>query len=257
MAARIVSIHSFRGGTGKSNVTANVAATLTARGNRVAVVDTDIQSPGVHVLFGLDEERVGHTLNHFLWDRIPIEQAAYDVTSTVGAGGDGRLWVIPSSMDAGDIARILREGFDVELLNDGYREAIHQLDLDYLLVDTHPGLNEETLLSMAVSDVLILILRPDQQDFEGTAVTVRVARKLEVPSMYMLVNKCLAEYDRTDLRRRVEETYGAEVAGILPFTEDVARLASGGLFSRRFPEHGWSEGIVGVADVLEGAGVNV
>ena len=53
--SRIISIHSFRGGTGKSNTTANVAALLAAEGLRIGVVDTDIQSPGIHVLFGVDQ----------------------------------------------------------------------------------------------------------------------------------------------------------------------------------------------------------
>ena len=49
--SKIISIHSFRGGTGKSNTTANLAALLAAQGLRVAVIDTDINSPGIHVLF--------------------------------------------------------------------------------------------------------------------------------------------------------------------------------------------------------------
>ena len=49
--SKIVSVHSFRGGTGKSNTTANLAALMAVEGNRVGVIDTDIQSPGIHVLF--------------------------------------------------------------------------------------------------------------------------------------------------------------------------------------------------------------
>src|SRR5215216_3378250 len=64
--SRVVSIHSFRGGTGKSNVTANVATILASEGRRVGVVDTDIQSPGIHVLFGLDEGTLTHSLNDYL-----------------------------------------------------------------------------------------------------------------------------------------------------------------------------------------------
>src|SRR5215475_1838718 len=58
--AKIISIHSFRGGTGKSNTSANIVATLAMQGKRVGVVDTDIQSPGIHVLFGLEEDEMGH-----------------------------------------------------------------------------------------------------------------------------------------------------------------------------------------------------
>ncbi len=54
--SHIISIHSFRGGTGKSNTTANLAALYASMGMRVGVIDTDIQSPGIHVLFGMQEE---------------------------------------------------------------------------------------------------------------------------------------------------------------------------------------------------------
>ena len=55
----VVSIHSFRGGTGKSNVTANLAATLAKSGKRVGIIDTDVQSPGIHALFGLEGGQPG------------------------------------------------------------------------------------------------------------------------------------------------------------------------------------------------------
>ncbi len=61
--ATIVSIHSFRGGTGKSNTTANLAAIYAQQGLRVGVIDTDIQSPGIHVLFGLAGDEVEASLN--------------------------------------------------------------------------------------------------------------------------------------------------------------------------------------------------
>jgi septum site-determining protein MinD len=65
--AVIVSVHSFRGGTGKSDTTANVAALLAGSGKRVGVIDADIQSPGIHVLFGIAGDEVSGSLNEFLW----------------------------------------------------------------------------------------------------------------------------------------------------------------------------------------------
>lgn len=85
--SRIISIHSFRGGTGKSNTTANVAALLASEGHRVGVVDTDIQSPGIHILFGVDQGTLDHTLNDYLWGKCSIEEAAHDVTPNEVAGG--------------------------------------------------------------------------------------------------------------------------------------------------------------------------
>ena len=60
----IISVHSFRGGTGKSNTTANLAALLALRGMRVGVADTDLQSPGIHVLFGFDPGDIKRSLNN-------------------------------------------------------------------------------------------------------------------------------------------------------------------------------------------------
>lgn len=232
----IVSVHSFRGGTGKSNVTANLSTLLAAGGRRVGVIDTDIQSPGIHVLFGLDEARMVHSLNDYLWGKCGIEQTAHDVTPRPEAA-NGRVLLIPASIKAGEIARVLRDGYDVGLLNDGIHKLIEALQLDVLMIDTHPGLNEETLLSIAVSHALIVVLRPDQQDYQGTGVTVEVARKLDVPRLMMLVNKVPAVFDVAEVRARVEKAYGANVAGVLPHSEEMMTLGSAGLFVLRYPDH--------------------
>jgi len=235
--SKTVSVHSFRGGTGKSNTTANLAALLAMRGQRVGVVDTDIASPGIHVLFGLEEDRIVHSLNDYLWGKCAIQETAHDVTANLGTGLPGCVLLVPSSIKAGEIARILREGYDVGLLNDGFRDLIAALRLDTLLVDTHPGLNEETLLSMAISDVLVIVLRPDQQDYQGTAVTVEVARKLDVPCLKLIVNKVPAAFNPEEVRTRVESTYGCQVAAVLPHSDEMMVLASGGVFVTRYPNH--------------------
>ncbi len=235
--SKIVSIHSFRGGTGKSNTTANLAALLAVAGQRVGVVDTDIQSPGIHVLFGLDEEKMTHSLNDYLWGKCAIQEAALDVTQRLGAGVTGTIFLIPSSIKAGEIARVLREGYDVGLLNDGFRELIEKLELDVLMIDTHPGLNEETLLSIAISDVLVVVMRPDQQDYQGTGVTVDVARKLEVPCLLMLVNKVPPVFDLAKVKERVENTYQCDVVAVLPHSDEMMTLASADIFVLRYPEH--------------------
>jgi MinD-like ATPase involved in chromosome partitioning or flagellar assembly len=235
--ARIISIHSFRGGTGKSNTTANVAALLAAEGQRVGVVDTDIQSPGIHVLFGLVGEEISHALNDYLWGKCDIAQTAHDVTPNLGADITGRVFLIPSSIKPGEITRVLREGYDAQLLTRGFRELIEELELDVLMIDTHPGLGEETLLSIVISHTLAIILRPDQQDYEGTGVTVQVARKLQVPEMVLLVNKVPSILDAAAVKAQVEETYGCPVVAVLPHSDELMALASAGVFASRYPDH--------------------
>jgi MinD-like ATPase involved in chromosome partitioning or flagellar assembly len=254
--AQIISVHSFRGGTGKSNLLANLAATMACHGQRVGIVDADIQSPGIHVLFGLNEEKMNYALNDYLWGRCNIKDTAYDVSHTLMAEQGhtgmvkGSLYLIPSSIKAGEIARVLREGYDVVRLNDGFQELIRSLNLDYLFIDTHPGLNEETLVSIGISNVLVVLLRPDSQDFQGTAVTVDVARKLKVPKMLLVVNKALPAFDFVDLRQQVETIYNVSVAGILPLSEEMVQLASKGIFCLRYSEHPISQTIKEIAQQI-------
>jgi MinD-like ATPase involved in chromosome partitioning or flagellar assembly len=245
--AIIVSIHSFRGGTGKSNTTANLATVLAQSGRRVGVIDTDIQSPGIHVLFGLNGEEITASLNDFLWHGRAIEEAAHDVTPN---GASGRLFLIPSSIKPGEIARVLREGYDAHRLTHGLRQLVDELNLDFLLIDTHPGLNEETLLSLVLSHALLIVMRPDKQDYEGTGITVKIAQGLEVPRLLIVVNNAPPNLEAAAVRSNVERAYGCEVAAVLPHTDEMMNLASEDIFVARYPDHPLSDQYRNIAAAL-------
>lgn len=254
--SKIVSIHSFRGGTGKSNLTANLSCNIAARGKRVGVIDTDIQSPGIHVLFRQSPSSMKLSLNDYLQGRCAIEDAAIDVSKTladanIDIADRSQIYLIPSSIQAGEIARILNEGYDVGMLNDGIRQVIERLELDYLFIDTHPGVNEETLLSIAISDNLLLVLRPDQQDFQGTSVTVELARQLNVANMHLVLNKMLTVMNPQAFSERAESIFQTTVAQVLPLSEELIQLGSDGVFSLIEPEHPYSRGVRALADLIQ------
>src|SRR3954453_5414042 len=50
-AGQVVTFYSYKGGTGRSMMLANVAWILAANGKRVLVVDWDLEAPGVHRYF--------------------------------------------------------------------------------------------------------------------------------------------------------------------------------------------------------------
>lgn len=125
----------------------------------------------------------------------------------------------------------------MRLLRNGFRDLAKTLELDYVFVDTHPGLNEETLLSFAISNILLVILRPDRQDFQGTAVTIDLANKLKVPKMLLVINRVLQSLDAVEVQRQVEAKYEVAVAGVLPNCDEMMQLASSDLFILRYPDH--------------------
>jgi MinD-like ATPase involved in chromosome partitioning or flagellar assembly len=197
---------------------------------------------------------MGHTLNEFLRGECSIKDVAYH-TGTEGQAGVRQLsrytlWLIPSSINGKEISKIVKTGYSVDVLNRGLNSLQKELQLDYLFIDTHPGLNEETLLSIALSDTLIVIMRPDQQDYQGTIVTVDIARQLDVPNLFIMVNKSLIspelqEYDMLSrkFQQDIEARYNTKVAGILPLSVDMAQNASKDIFSLCFPDHPWSKAL--------------
>lgn len=234
---QIITVHSFKGGTGKTNIVANIATLLAVAGKRVCIIDTDLASPGTHCLFGVTDGDFRYSLNDYLWGKASIEDTALDVTNKIKEEAKGKLFLVPSSIKAGEIARVLREGYDVGLLNDGFDKLIRKLKLDVLLIDTHSGLNEETLLSIAISNALVVMMRPDFQDYEGTGVIMDVARKLDVPKMLMVVNNIPPQLNPSDIKQRVESTYNCKVAAVIPHSEELMMLASNEIFSLRYPNN--------------------
>jgi MinD-like ATPase involved in chromosome partitioning or flagellar assembly len=245
---RIVSIHSYRGGTGKSNISANLAYLAARAGKRIAVLDSDLQAPGVHLLFGFDTDRMPHTLSDFFFNRCGLEEAAYNLKGLAELENiDGSIFLLPSRMTVDAIMQVVSEGYDVGKLDEQLNKLVDELKLDLLLIDTHPGFNEETLLTIAISDTLIIVLRPDKQDYHGTAVLVEVAGRMAVPHVHMLANKVVGQVDRQDIVQKIKQGYGYDVIGILPFAEEMAKLGSDGVFAARYPTHPLSKELEAIA----------
>jgi len=253
MGSKIVSIHSFRGGTGKSNIAANLATVAALNGKRVAVMDTDMASPGIHVIFGLGRERLKRTLNDFLRGECDIADACIDLTKRkeFSSIDSGNLFLIPSSMTAADITRILREGYEVSDLKNGFNEVVRVKDLDYLIIDTHPGLDRETLLSMATADNLFVVARIDEQDLLGTAATLSVARKLQVPDIQIIINKKPSIYEDKAIRQEVESKFKTKVATIIPLLPLLIETGSRYVVSMRHPDSEFTERIEQIYQMIK------
>ncbi|MFB2933771.1 MinD/ParA family protein [Aerosakkonemataceae cyanobacterium BLCC-F154] len=238
---QIITTHSFRGGTGKTNLTANLAIAIALSGKRVAILDADLQSPGIHSLFFPDPKSINQTLNDYLWGRTDIINAVYDVSYSLGINQNNSLFLIPSSINTNEIARILSETFNVTLFNEGCRKLISELNLDYLLIDTHAGISKETLLAIAISHLVITIIRPDIQDLQSLTITVDVAHQIKVNQIQILINKTPVGVNYSQLQQEVETTYGIPVIGILPLAEEMTQLGSKGIFSLQHPDRIFTE----------------
>ncbi len=230
-----IAIHSFRRGTGKSTIAANMAVLLADSGMRVGLIDTSLQSPSLHMFFGRFDLGRNPTLNDYLAGRCELGMAAINISRWLNPPPVGTLFLVPASGEADKILESLRGSYHAEALSEGLGALSNDLDLDVLLVDTPAGLNEETLLTIAAADRLLLLLRPDHQDYQGTGVVIELAHRLGSPKLLLLVNEVPVSFDTGEVAMRVATGFGQPVIAALPHSEELQMIGSGGLLVRRHP----------------------
>ncbi len=234
---RIISVQSFKGGTGKSTITANLAVILAQLGKRVGVVDLDLEGPGLHVIFGVSDSEVSGTINDVLRRSVPVSQAVVDLTSRVQLK-DGALFFVPAGHTLQEILKILETGFNLITFKNVLEELGKTYRLDYLIIDSHPGIEKDTLLAMALCDYLVLISRVDQQDLFGSGVMTEVAGQLNKPVVVILnmVPSSVNEKESLKIANRLTEMFGLRVLTALPFNSDVLENLSKGVFVLEKPK---------------------
>lgn len=236
---KIIMANSFRGGTGKSTIISNLSSFLASFGFTVMVIDADIISPGIHAIFGIDQGKFDKTLTDYLQGTAKPEDIVYDISKTIEMP-DETLFLIPSSIYAGDIATMLREKNNADKLVKALPKLIKLFSPDYILIDTHPGLNREVLAAFSEIDIFLNIVRPDNQDYQGLMITRDIASKFKIKT-YVILNKVHKKIRNKELKQSVEKKYGVTVAGMLPLSDDIILSQSSFVFFERNPTHEFSK----------------
>ncbi|MGF1425302.1 MinD/ParA family ATP-binding protein [Kitasatospora sp. LaBMicrA B282] len=231
MAAQIIALHSHRGGTGRSTIAANLARLMADQGLRVALVDTDLQSPAAHHLFGLGEPRPGRTLADYLVGRCEVEDAALEVPAA------GELFLVPARAEASGIHEIIAEGYDVGLLHEGFDRLVTALGLDVLLLDTHAGITNETVTAVAGAQTVLVVTRSCRLDLTGAGETIEFTQQLGGPRRALVVNLVPPGVPGELARQRAEAAYGSPAAAVLRYTPELAMVAGARLFAESHPDH--------------------
>jgi len=237
---KTILIHSFRHGVGRSSLAANMAYLLANQGQRVTLIETNTKLPVAHILFGLPEEKLRYSFNDYLLGNCEIHQAAHDLTPHLSPPPTGRLFLIPGNTGNPQNICELHNAQDVYLLNTGCQNLTASLNLDAVLIDTQPGIKENALVAITVSDTLVIILRMDQRDYQGTSVTMDVVRQLDVPRIVLIVNEAPTVFNFAEIKATMEQTYQCEVLAVLPHVDEMMALANKDIFALRYPRHAFT-----------------
>jgi chromosome partitioning protein len=169
-----IAFHSYKGGTGKTTIAANVAAALALKGHSVALIDLDVYAPSLHTYFNKTPTL---WLNDLFLYNARSSDVMVDMTSVIdryAAGSKhGQLWAGFSNPQREEIYKL--ENTDKEtnlkLLRRFVRlreDLISNYKSDYIIIDTSPGIRYWSINALAIADTLLLTLKFDDFDIEGT-----------------------------------------------------------------------------------------
>ncbi|HEX7178681.1 MAG TPA: P-loop NTPase, partial [Nitrososphaeraceae archaeon] len=77
---RCIAFHSYKGGTGKSTIGANLSALMAMRGLTVVLLDLDIYAPSLQGYFHQSPRK---WINDFLFENAQVEDVTHDLTSLI------------------------------------------------------------------------------------------------------------------------------------------------------------------------------
>ncbi len=157
----VISITSGKGGVGKTNLVVNLAVELAKIGKRVVLLDADLGLANVDVLLGLTPSK---NLFHLFYEDITIR----DILFYTPYG----FSILPASSGMSDMLT-LDTGQKLELL-----EAVDVLEdeVDYLLVDTGAGINDNVLYFNLAAQERIVVLTPEPTSLTDAYALIKVLK---------------------------------------------------------------------------------
>jgi pilus assembly protein CpaE len=241
---RIVTVFSPKGGVGKTTVSVNLALALSDRGARkVCLVDLDLAFGDVAITLQLFPS---HTIEHAIGSEDALDPSLVESLLTRHADSvmvlaapnhpDVRERVTP--MLVSRVLKALRESFD------------------YIVVDTAPAFDEQTLTALDETDECVIIATLDVPTLKNVKVALETLEMLDIARehRHLLLNRA---DDNVGLgAERVESILGMPVATMITSSMDIAAATNAGQpLMIQDPTHAFSTTLRDFSATLTGAPV--
>jgi MinD-like ATPase involved in chromosome partitioning or flagellar assembly len=200
-------------------------------------MDMDLEGPGLHVFFDVDPSQVRFTMNDVLAGVAAPEAATIRLSEKLGFD-HGEIYYCPASTRVAEIMRTLKTGYEVDMFENAVKRLQERFGLHYLLIDTHPGIQHDTLLALGVCDHQLLVSRIDQQDIFGTGVMIEVSTAFEKP-VHLILNLIpprVREAEVSKFARALSSHFAVDMAGWVPFSEEVISSLSRSILTLKAPK---------------------
>jgi len=214
--SRLVCVLGPKGGTGKTLTATNLAVCLAQRGQRVALVDLDLQFGDVALCLGL-----------------PPERTVYDLAQSPGALDYDKLDAFLATHSSGVRTLIAPRRPDqasavgAELLREVY--GIVRASFDWVVVDTPPGFTAEVITSIDSSSDVVMVGMLDSLSLKNTKLGLETLElmKYDPDHIFLLLNRA---HSRVGISQSdVEAVLGRTPDIFIPSDREIPRTVNEGI----------------------------
>lgn len=280
---KCIAFHSYKGGTGKTTLACNFAAALVKKGYRVFLLDLDVSAPSIQAYF---EKAPKRWVNDFLINEADVEDLATDLTYVITEHNkqdytsslnenskNGKLWVGFCNPKKEEIYKIeggKEEISKMQLLRKFIllrEQLISEYAVDYIIIDTSPGIRYWSINALAVADILFLTLKMGDLDIDGTkkmADDIYGSLTKFGAKSYLILNRVagfcipktmtkslsdnnarilIQQEDESDVSARISKTVGMEVISAIPCYCDIQFSRKEFLTVLKYPDHPFADQI--------------
>ena len=258
--SKIIAVHSYKGGTGKTSISVNLAATFAKAGKKVAIFDLDFRAPSLFAI--LKTENSEFWINDYLNNTVDVSKILVDLSSRLT--GNGKFYAglaNPSTEAIRDMSSKDRK-WEMRALGRllSLRESLLRDEgFDYLIFDTSPGLQYSSINAIVAADFVVVATTGDRSDVDGTKRMLKELYNLFEKKTGLVLNKVLdpsVTAKKAEIGVKVKATYQVPLVGMMPCFCDILRAEGNLIFVQDKPDHPFTRILAEMARKIENNEVN-
>ena len=212
---RVIAVTSGKGGVGKTNISANLAALGARMGKRVLILDADLGLANVDIIFGIKPTRhIGDLLHQGIDAHDVLAPAAPNIHILPAGSGVQRL----TELNRQEKLRLLAA---LETLEDRF---------DLVIIDSGAGIGDNVLFFVGAAQEVVLVLAPEPTSLVDAYAVVKVlSQQAGVRNFAVVINPVVDEMPARDMFQKLSSVTGRFLTaklrhlGYVPRDENVHR----------------------------------
>lgn len=232
----IITVHSYKGGTGKTLIAVNLAMIYASRGKNVCLLDLDFRAPSLSSTF---KNKKQYWINDYLDKICKIDRVLNDYTPNYIE--EGKLFVglaNPSTEAIREMASKNRK-WEMEALGRIINLKTSLLDkglFDYVIIDSSPGIQYSSINAIIAADLVLMVTSVDRSDLQGTQRTINDLYDIFEKKTGIIINKVPPTIFSGETLLKLD-TRQIPLVDLVPCSCDILKSSGDYLFIFKSPHH--------------------